>query len=45
MSYFDKLKPLIAAKMPITHAVEAHELVEKNRPSGKVILLPITEKL
>ena len=40
-----KLKPLIAAKIPITHAAEAHELVEKNRPSGKVILLPITEKL
>jgi NADPH2:quinone reductase len=39
-----KVKPIIAAKMPLTQAAEAHKLVENDRPSGKVILLPITGK-
>ena len=33
-----KIEPVIARRLPITQAVEAYELIENARVSGKVVL-------
>ncbi|GLV59222.1 NADPH:quinone reductase [Dictyobacter sp. S3.2.2.5] len=35
-----QLKPLIAARLPLSRVAQAHELIEKARAQGKVVLIP-----
>ena len=35
----EKIKPIIAARMPLNQAVQAHELLEKGSVTGKIVLI------
>ena len=34
-----KIKPIIAARMPLNEAVKAHELLEKGSVMGKIVFI------
>ena len=34
------IKPLIGATMPLSQAVEAHQMLEQARVAGKIVLTP-----